>query len=127
MRPEPTEPSRIVFEIHRQPYFRHRIGFGRCKHLFGVGWFLEWPGGQRPLNSTWPWSGVKLSILVLWGVCWMFYMRIDRWQKTQPYASHSHNGPQSLLRKAPRPSAFHSSPRANNYLPLGKQHDFLMF
>ena len=35
-------------------------------------WFTEWPGGRRPLNTTWPWD-VKVSLLVLWGVCWMFY------------------------------------------------------
>lgn len=36
------------------------------------GWFAEWPNGQRPLSTTWPWN-VKPSLLVLWGVCWMFY------------------------------------------------------
>ena len=36
------------------------------------GWFAEWPNGQRPLNTTWPWN-VKPSLVVLWGVCWMFY------------------------------------------------------
>ena len=35
-------------------------------------WFAEWPNGQRPLSTTWPWN-VKPSLLVLWGVCWMFY------------------------------------------------------
>ena len=36
------------------------------------GWFAEWPNSQRPLSTTWPWN-VKPSLLVLWGVCWMFY------------------------------------------------------
>ncbi|KAL8870804.1 MAG: hypothetical protein Q9174_003231, partial [Haloplaca sp. 1 TL-2023] len=36
------------------------------------GWFLEWPNGRRPLNTTWPWN-VRPSLVVLWGVCWMFY------------------------------------------------------
>ena len=36
------------------------------------GWFAEWPNGQRPLSTTWPWN-VEPSLLVLWGVCWMFY------------------------------------------------------
>ena len=36
------------------------------------GWFAEWPNGQPPLNTTWPWN-VKPSLVVLWGVCWMFY------------------------------------------------------
>ena len=34
--------------------------------------FTEWPGGRRPLNTTWPWD-VKPALMVLWGVCWMFY------------------------------------------------------
>ena len=38
----------------------------------GAAWFAEWPGGRRPLNTTWPWN-VRPSLLVLWGVCWMFY------------------------------------------------------
>ena len=38
----------------------------------GDAWFTEWPSGRRPLNTTWPWD-VKTSLLVLWGVCWMFY------------------------------------------------------
>lgn len=38
----------------------------------GDEWFAEWPGGRRPLSTTWPWN-VRPSLLVLWGVCWMFY------------------------------------------------------
>lgn len=119
------EPSHSLLHTSRQPKFRPGIGTGQHARLFGVGWFLEWPGGQRPLNSTWPWSGVKLSVLVLWGVCWMFYMRIECWQQAQPYASHNHSLPQPLSRKAPRPLSSHSPPRAKSYLPLGKQHAFL--
>ena len=48
----------------------------RLRSLFGVGWFFEWPGGRHPLNSTWPWADVKPSLLVLWGVCWMFIMAL---------------------------------------------------
>jgi hypothetical protein len=44
----------------------------RGRAVFNVGWFFEWPSGRHPLNSTWPWSGVKPSLLVLWGICWMF-------------------------------------------------------
>ncbi|TEY86642.1 hypothetical protein BOTCAL_0005g00080 [Botryotinia calthae] len=106
------EPSKTAFDISRRPYFRPGTGSSCCEHLFGVGWFLEWPGGQRPLNSTWPWSEVKLSILVLWGVCWMFYMRTQCWQQAQPHTSHSHSHLQTSLRKASRPSAFHLSPIA---------------
>ena len=35
-------------------------------------WFAEWPNGERPLSTTWPWN-VKPSLIILWGVCWMFY------------------------------------------------------
>ena len=31
----------------------------------------EWPNGGRLLSTTWPWN-VKLALVVLWGVCWMF-------------------------------------------------------
>ncbi|ESZ93782.1 hypothetical protein SBOR_5838 [Sclerotinia borealis F-4128] len=70
MRLEPLEliePSRTLIEIPRQPKPRLEICPSRRERLLGIGWVFEWPGGQRPLNSTWPWSGVKLSILVLWG------------------------------------------------------------
>ncbi|KAL9111745.1 MAG: hypothetical protein Q9227_003804 [Pyrenula ochraceoflavens] len=37
------------------------------------GWFAEWPDSQPPFSSTMPWN-IKPSLVVLWGVCWMFYM-----------------------------------------------------
>lgn len=52
-----------ILHWHKSWQYRKRIG---------EGWFAEWPNGQRPLNTTWPWN-VKTSLLVLWGVCWMFY------------------------------------------------------
>jgi hypothetical protein len=58
---EKIEPQERLIEI-----------IGRLGALFGSGWFFEWPRGKRPLNSTWPWADVKPSLLVLWGVCWMF-------------------------------------------------------
>ncbi|KAL8942873.1 MAG: hypothetical protein Q9216_001416 [Gyalolechia sp. 2 TL-2023] len=36
------------------------------------GWFSEWPNSRRPLSTTWPWN-IRPSLVVLWGVCWMFY------------------------------------------------------
>lgn len=39
---------------------------------FHDGFYTEWPSGRRPLSTTWPWN-IKPSLLVLWGVCWMFY------------------------------------------------------
>jgi hypothetical protein len=31
-----------------------------------LNWFSEFPGSQRPLSTTWPWS-IKPSLAVLWG------------------------------------------------------------
>lgn len=40
--------------------------------LLDFGWFSEWPNSRRPLSTTWPWN-IRPSLVVLWGVCWMFY------------------------------------------------------
>ena len=59
-------------------------------------WFTEWPSGQPPLSTTMPWN-IKPSLMVLWGVCWMFYMTTglpnvsrqthdDDWAVPQPWA-----------------------------------------
>ncbi|KAI9729451.1 MAG: hypothetical protein M1834_006832 [Cirrosporium novae-zelandiae] len=42
------------------------------RHIVKKGWFTEWPDGKRPLNTTMPWN-IKASLVVLWGVCWMFW------------------------------------------------------
>lgn len=55
--------------LHWQQYWQER-------RQTNEGWFAEWPNGQRPLNTTWPWN-VKPSLVVLWGVCWMFYGNDD--------------------------------------------------
>ena len=51
--------------LHWHLHWRH-------SERIGEGWFAEWPNSQRPLSTTWPWN-IKPSLLVLWGVCWMFY------------------------------------------------------
>ena len=51
--------------LHWHLYWRH-------SKRIGEEWFAEWPNSQRPLSTTWPWN-IKPSLLVLWGVCWMFY------------------------------------------------------
>jgi hypothetical protein len=53
------------FALHWQTYWQQQ------KKL-GEDWFTEWPSGQRPLSTTWPWN-IRPSLVVLWGVCWMFY------------------------------------------------------
>jgi hypothetical protein len=50
----------------------------RLRIVFGIGWFFEWPKGRHFLSSTWPWADVKPSLLVLWGVCWMFIEYFDQ-------------------------------------------------
>ena len=52
--------------------FAHWHSYWQQRWQTGDAWFTEWPSGRRPLNTTWPWD-VKVSLLVLWGVCWMFY------------------------------------------------------
>ena len=54
-------------EIHQwHQYWQQRKGLNDD-------WFTEWPSGRRPLSTTWPWN-IKPSLVVLWGVCWMFYV-----------------------------------------------------
>ena len=49
-------------------------------------WFTEWSGGRPPLSSTMPWN-IKPSLVVLWGVCWMFYTPENRRRSTQQEAA----------------------------------------
>lgn len=55
-----------------EAHILHWHHFWQQRRHIDEGWFAEWPNGQRPLNTTWPWN-VKPCLLVLWGVCWMFY------------------------------------------------------
>ena len=57
-----------IFKIHS---LRSHVRWQHSKRI-GEGWFAEWPNCHRPLSTTWPWN-IKPSLLVLWGVCWMFY------------------------------------------------------
>lgn len=54
-------------------------------------WFSEWPNGQRPLSTTWPWN-IKPSLVVLWGVCWMFYAHQDTRPQGDPYSNQGQYG-----------------------------------
>lgn len=55
-----------------EAHILHWHNFWQQKRHLDEGWFAEWPNGQHPLSTTWPWN-VEPSLLVLWGVCWMFY------------------------------------------------------
>ena len=57
-----------IFKAHNVRWHLH----WRYSKRIDEGWFAEWPNSQRPLSTTWPWN-IKPSLLVLWGVCWMFY------------------------------------------------------
>lgn len=64
------------------------------------GWFAEWPNGLPPLSTTWPWNDVRPSLVVLWGVCWMFYDNQFAWMTRKPGNSNGgagtrHSPPQS--------------------------------
>ena len=65
----------IIIHHYLDPAERHNLHWQYrwqyWKHL-GEEWFAEWPNSHRPLSTTWPWN-IKPSLLVLWGVCWMFY------------------------------------------------------
>lgn len=39
---------------------------------------FEWPSGRRPPCTTMPWN-IWPSLMVLWGVCWMFYTPLSDW------------------------------------------------
>ncbi|KAI4233057.1 MAG: hypothetical protein LQ349_004625 [Xanthoria aureola] len=51
---------------------RHWYQYWLRDRALDHGWFSEWPGSRRPLSTTWPWN-IRPSLVVLWGVCWMFY------------------------------------------------------
>ena len=51
---------------------RHWHEYQQQRRKLGNIWFAEWPDGRRPLSTTWPWN-IRPSLVVLWGVCWMFY------------------------------------------------------
>lgn len=68
------------------------------------GWFLEWPNGCRPLSTTWPWN-VRPSLVVLWGVCWMFYDNATKSaeQMRQQLETDRRVGPSAwMMRPAPQ-------------------------
>lgn len=57
---------------HLDEFAQHWQTYWQQQKKLGEDWFTEWPSGQRPLSTTWPWN-IRPSLVVLWGVCWMFY------------------------------------------------------
>jgi hypothetical protein len=69
----------ILFEIlvHRSLWQIAEIAqywqeYRRQQNKLDDGWFAEWPNGERPLSTAFPWN-IRPSLVVLWGVCWMFF------------------------------------------------------
>ncbi|KAL8717477.1 MAG: hypothetical protein Q9225_005284 [Loekoesia sp. 1 TL-2023] len=96
-----------------QEWHQHWLQERQLNH----GWFFEWPNGRRPLNTTWPWN-VRPSLVVLWGVCWMFYdnstrsaQQLRQQLKNEEVASslwtrHTPQSATSSQRKPQRPKTF---------------------
>lgn len=61
----------LSFSIIEAEILRRR-GYWEQVMRFENGRFSEWPSGQRPLSTSWPWN-IRPSLVILWGVCWMFY------------------------------------------------------
>ncbi|KAI9847331.1 MAG: hypothetical protein M1838_000940 [Thelocarpon superellum] len=76
----------LVLRSMVQLYEQLLLDYLRRSEIFGQGWFFEWPDGQRPLTSTWPWSDVKVSVMILYGVCWKFWNRPDAAGVALPFA-----------------------------------------
>ncbi|KAK2764344.1 hypothetical protein FQN54_009037 [Arachnomyces sp. PD_36] len=55
---------------------RHWREYWQQQRKLGGNWFNEWPDGRRPLSTTWPWN-IRPSLVILWGVCWMFYNNVS--------------------------------------------------
>ena len=62
-----------IVEVHT---LHSHVRWQHAKRI-GEGWYAEWSDCHRPLSTTWPWN-IKPSLLVLWGVCWMFYGPSDK-------------------------------------------------
>lgn len=83
-----------------------------------LNWFSEWPGGRRPLSTTWPWN-IKPSLVVLWGVCWMFYDNSTRSAQELRQQLENEEGASSVWeRHPPQPatSSQRTSHRGAGYL-----------
>lgn len=104
---------RILFKI-LETHIRHSQLRWQQSRRIGEEWFAEWPNGHRPLSTTWPWN-IKPSLLVLWGVCWMFYGPPDNHKAK---ATRNSGGAASLgedLGTGPSGSQSESSRQQGNY------------
>ncbi|KAL9045883.1 MAG: hypothetical protein Q9214_001150 [Letrouitia sp. 1 TL-2023] len=83
--------------LHEQDYWDQQ------RHL-DYGWFSEWPNSRRPLSTTWPWNIIP-SLVVLWGVCWMFYDNTTKSLRKLREELESQERGNTWERQEPRPNA----------------------
>ena len=105
-----------IFEAH----ILHWHHYWQHQRRIDEGWFAEWPNGQRPLSTTWPWN-VKPSLLVLWGVCWMFYGSSG--YNTRTTRNRRTTGPVSEDIRTGQ-TAEHSQPHLSQQQHLGTTYEF---
>ena len=79
--------------------------------------FAEWPGRRPPLSTTWPWL-VKPSLMVLWGVCWMFYADNGYPPNAAEQDGHTHRAHPLELRQT-RPSGQQGTDFGESSLSFG--------
>ena len=105
--------NRLYFNIV-EAHILHWHDFWQQRRHLDEGWFAEWPNGQRPLSTTWPWN-VKPSLLVLWGVCWMFYgSPIYNPSKSRPTRNQRGAAPERDLRIGHGSRTNANTPHATN-------------
>lgn len=83
-------------------------------------WYSEWSSGRPPLNSRMPWN-IKPSLVVLWGVCWMFYM------PNAPTSDAEQPGEESWLAQPyPQPTMANPGKRIEKFAPFCASLTLLM-
>lgn len=99
--------------LHEQDYRDQQ------RHL-DHGWFSEWPNSRRPLSTTWPWNIIP-SLVVLWGVCWMFYDNTTKSLRKLREELESGESGNTWERQQPRPNATSSQRKQVAFIPSGTQ------
>ncbi|KAF4554905.1 Hypothetical protein D9617_3g019740 [Elsinoe fawcettii] len=65
--------------MNKKISYKHVQDCQRDEALHKQDWFSILFHARHPFSTTWPWC-IKPSLVVLWGVCWMFY---GPWQSGQ--------------------------------------------
>jgi hypothetical protein len=58
--------------------------------------FSEFPNKRRPLCTTMPWN-IRPALLVLWGVCWMFFDPMSSSHQAEIQSSAEHDPLQNII------------------------------